>query len=229
MPVRLLESGSRKTRFVGGTVTSVGLHTALILGALYATAHAHPAVPDRPTSIRTIYFPPRPVTAPLSREKAPATLPVGRTLQFVRVPTIDVKTPTIDVTMDASTPMDFARTGISLGQADAADVSGPGSTTAAFRADQVERQVAVVPGSAPPEYPEMLRRAGVEGTVVATFIVGGDGRAEVDSIRFLRSDNRQFEDAVRAALRRMRFVPAEVGGRKVRQLVQMPFVFTLAR
>jgi len=27
----------------------------------------------------------------------------------------------------------------------------------------------------------------------------------------------------------MRFVPAEIGGRKVRQLVQMPFVFTLNR
>jgi protein TonB len=34
---------------------------------------------------------------------------------------------------------------------------------------------------------------------------------------------------VRVALRRMRFIPAEVGGVKVRQLVQMPFVFTLSR
>jgi protein TonB len=34
---------------------------------------------------------------------------------------------------------------------------------------------------------------------------------------------------VRVALRRMRFIPAEVGGAKVRQLVQMPFVFTLSR
>jgi len=27
----------------------------------------------------------------------------------------------------------------------------------------------------------------------------------------------------------MRFVPAEIGGKKVRQLVQMPFLFTLSR
>jgi periplasmic protein TonB len=45
----------------------------------------------------------------------------------------------------------------------------------------------------------------------------------------VRSDNRLFEDAVKEALRRMRFISAEAGGRKVRQLVQMPFVFTLAR
>jgi periplasmic protein TonB len=34
---------------------------------------------------------------------------------------------------------------------------------------------------------------------------------------------------VRTALRRMRFVPAQIGGKKVRQLVQMPFVFTLQK
>ncbi len=102
----------------------------------------------------------------------------------------------------------------------------PGGT---FRADQVEKQVSVVPGSPPPRYPEMLRNSGVEGQVTAVFVVDEMGRAEEDSIRFARSDNPLFEDAVKQALRRMRFVPAEIGGRKVRQLVQMPFVFTLAR
>jgi protein TonB len=71
--------------------------------------------------------------------------------------------------------------------------------------------------------------AGVEGQVIAVFVVDEDGRAEEGSVRFVRSDNRLFEDAVKLALRRMRFIPAQVGGKKVRQLVQMPFVFTLAR
>jgi protein TonB len=148
-------------------------------------------------------------------------------MRFVDTPPIDVKTPPIDLQIDVSRPGDFGRVGISEARADSGTIGGAGSATAAFSADQVERQVALVPGSAPPEYPEVLRRSGVEGTVVATFIVGDDGRAEIESIRFLRSDNRQFEGAVRAALKRMRFVPAEVAGRKVRQLVQMPFVFTL--
>jgi len=86
-----------------------------------------------------------------------------------------------------------------------------------------------MPGTPPPRYPEVLRSSGVEGQVVAVFVVNEMGRAEADSIRFSRSDNRLFEDAVKESLRRMRFVPAEIGGRKVRQLVQMPFVFTLAR
>jgi len=86
-----------------------------------------------------------------------------------------------------------------------------------------------VPGSAPPRYPEILRSSGVEGQVIAEFVVDESGRAEQESIRFMRSDNPLFENAVKQALHRMRFVPAEIGGRKVRQLVLMPFVFTLAR
>jgi protein TonB len=37
-----------------------------------------------------------------------------------------------------------------------------------------------------------------------------------------------FTQAVRAALPRMRFFPAQVGGKAVKQLVQMPFQFNLA-
>jgi protein TonB len=75
----------------------------------------------------------------------------------------------------------------------------------------------------------VLRNAGVEGQVIAEFVVDEQGRAEERSVRFVRGGNPLFEDAVRVALRRMRFISAEIGGRKVKQLVQMPFVFTIAR
>ncbi len=61
------------------------------------------------------------------------------------------------------------------------------------------------------------------------FVVDEQGRVEEASVRFVRSDNQLFEEAVRVALRRMRFIPAQVGGRKVKQQAQMPFVFTLSR
>ena len=86
-----------------------------------------------------------------------------------------------------------------------------------------------MPGSPAPRYPELLRSSGVEGQVMAEFVVDEQGKAVEKSVRIVRSDNALFEDAVRVAIRRMRFVAAEVGGRKVKQLVQMPFVFTLAR
>jgi hypothetical protein len=44
----------------------------------------------------------------------------------------------------------------------------------------------------------------------------------------VRATHEIFVIAVRNALPNMRFVPAEVRGRKVRQLVQEPFVFAIA-
>jgi len=38
-----------------------------------------------------------------------------------------------------------------------------------------------------------------------------------------------FTNSVKQALSGMRFYPAEIGGRKVKQLVQQPFNFTLTR
>jgi periplasmic protein TonB len=111
-------------------------------------------------------------------------------------------------------------------------MDGAGSPAGAdhtFRADQVERQVSLQSGSAAPRYPESLRSAGIEGAVTARFVVSEKGIVESDSVVFVRSGNPLFEEAVRDALRRMRFVPAEVGGRKVRQLVEMPFIFTLKK
>ena len=71
--------------------------------------------------------------------------------------------------------------------------------------------------------------AGVEGQIIAVFVVDEQGRAEAESVHFLQPDNELFEREVRVTLRGMRFIPAEVGGKKVRQLVQMPFVFKLSQ
>ena len=225
----LLESKSRKNRSPGGAMVSVGAHTLLIAAAVYATAQARPA-PERPRQvISRFYVPPSPTpatrTMPATRRQSP---PAGRTLIFVE-PKLSIDVPKIDVTGLISKPGDLGVSPIGSAPPLAGGESGAGNDRAPLRADQVEKQVAVIPGAAPPRYPEILRSAGLEGQVTALFVVDEQGRAEEESVRFDSSDNRLFEDAVRVALRRMRFIPAEVGGRKVRQLVQMPFVFTLSR
>jgi protein TonB len=89
--------------------------------------------------------------------------------------------------------------------------------------------VSLRPGSAAPDYPGSLRSAGVEGDVLVTFVVGETGKADLNTLLVLRSDHPLFEAAVKRALATMRFHPAEIGGQKVKQLVQMPFAFRLAR
>jgi protein TonB len=144
-------------------------------------------------------------------------------------PRIEVNVPAVDITAAATSPRDFGARPLGADGSAAGEETNIGGSKGPFLPEQVEEQAALAPGNAPPRYPEALRSAGVEGKVIAVFTVEETGRAEPESIRFVSSDNQLFEEAVRVALGRMRFVPAEVRGRKVRQLVQMPFVFTLGR
>jgi TonB family protein len=92
---------------------------------------------------------------------------------------------------------------------------------------QVDKPAVAYPDNPAPRYPELLRTAGVEGTVLAQFVVDTAGHPMLDTFKVLRSAHDLFTQSVRDALATMRFSPAEIGGRKVRQLVQMPFPFTI--
>ena len=94
---------------------------------------------------------------------------------------------------------------------------------------QVEKPVVPAPGSTSPRYPDMLRQAGVEGEVLAQFVVDTTGRAEPATLKILKSSHDLFIQSVKNALPQMKFIPAEVGGRKVKQLVQQPFSFSIAK
>jgi TonB family protein len=101
-----------------------------------------------------------------------------------------------------------------------------GERDTAYFEFQVDRPVRLLAGGAP-AYPAMLQSTGVQGQVIAQYVVDTLGRAEAASFRVLESTHVLFTSAVQAALPALRFVPAEVGGRKVRQLVQQPFVFSI--
>jgi len=224
----LLESKAKSERSVVGTFLSVAAHTALVAGALYATAQARMQPARSREIVRPVYFPApqTPTTLPQSEgRQRPLNL---RPPTFV-APRIDLHVPGVDNTGLVTKPGDFTPNPITVEGANHGEGPATGIANAPFLADQVERQASVAPGNAPPRYPEVLRSLGVEGRVIAQFIVDEHGRAEEASLGFLQSENQLFQDAVRAALGRMRFVPAQVGGRNVRQLVQMPFVFTLGR
>ena len=79
--------------------------------------------------------------------------------------------------------------------------------------------------SVAPRYPDILKSAGVEGKVIAQFVVDTSGRAVLSSLRVLMASHDLFASAVRSALPSMRFIPARIGGKRVEQVVQWPFVF----
>ena len=90
---------------------------------------------------------------------------------------------------------------------------------------QVEKPAMARPGNPSPGYPTHLREGGISGDVLAQFVVDENGRAEVRTLKFLRVSHNDFAKAVRDVLPRMSFFPAEIGGCKVRQVVQLPFGF----
>lgn len=96
-------------------------------------------------------------------------------------------------------------------------------------ASRVYKAAEAIPGMGPPAYPKALKSSGVEGEAIVQFIVDTTGRAELPSFTVLRATHILFGDAVKAALPRMRFLPAEIDGRKVRMRVTQNFSFALTK
>ncbi len=90
---------------------------------------------------------------------------------------------------------------------------------------QVDKPAEQRPGSVTPKYPADLRAAGVEGEVLAQFVVDARGIPDPTTYRLLKATNGTFATAVRAALPQMRYAPAERRRKKVSQLVQQSFHF----
>jgi periplasmic protein TonB len=225
---RLLESKASHERSVSGAVASVTAHTALIGLAIYATTQARVDAAPPSQVVRPFYFatPKAPPSSAPARGMPSST--INHRLMFVNPP-VSISLAPVDIPLTTIGPAEFSRDPIGGVASSGTGRTAPEGSYATFRADQVEKQVSLVAGSASPKYPEGLRMAGVEGRVVAQFVVGVGGRVEEGTVKLVRSDNALFDEAVRVALTRMQFTPAEIAGRKVRQLVEMPFVFTLSR
>ena len=90
---------------------------------------------------------------------------------------------------------------------------------------QVMKPVRLLPDQPHPRYPESMRKSGIQGEVLAQFVVDTLGHADMSTFKVLRSNATEFTNAVRIGLPQMAFMPAELQDRKVRQVVQMPFNF----
>jgi TonB family protein len=95
-----------------------------------------------------------------------------------------------------------------------------------FKLDEAARPL---PEAGWPTYPADMRAAKREGEVLARFVVNGDGTVDPSTLQIVRSTDEAFTAAVRDAMHLLRFSPARVGGRAVRQLVEQPFTFALAK
>ncbi|MGH7619343.1 MAG: energy transducer TonB [Gemmatimonadaceae bacterium] len=82
--------------------------------------------------------------------------------------------------------------------------------------------------SAAPAYPLDLLEKHVEGMALVRYVVDTTGFADTHSFTVIRATDSGFVRAVRDALPYMRFSPAKIGAKKVRQMVEQPFTFKIA-
>ena len=228
----LLESRAPRARQAGSTALSAVLHGAIIAGAVALTwpttgeATIHPTDPEpvvhfAPIIDRTPTQTSRPLQAQPSGGITfaapplipPTDIPIG-------LPPIDLAQPTIG---------DETTFGLHAGLPTDGMVAGGGAPTPTGISDvaDVERIPRVIGQPPAPRYPSALRQSGMDGKVMIRFVIDTLGRAELEGVVVQESSHPLFTDAVRSALAQFRFSPGEVGGRKVRTMVQLPFTFAL--
>lgn len=101
----------------------------------------------------------------------------------------------------------------------------PSSFASALFARDVTSPAAAVPGSPRPTYPSALAAEGTRALVSTMFVVDTDGRPSMESFRALNTAAQPFIDAIREALKRTRFVPAQKDSAPVQQVVQYTYDF----
>jgi TonB family protein len=231
MFTQLLASKPVRQRSTAGLVGSIALHTAIAVGVVYATMRVAPVAAAVVTQ-RVHYVP---QTEPEPQPPAPTpSVPTTPVVSDWTGPVINVPTivPTTLPPIGPSTlpaPSDFAPgTRFVPGGTPGTGVTAP-APGAAYVADQVDVVVAIAKGSPMPAYPSALRSTGIDGSARFRFVVDSTGRVEVNSVEQVLASHEAFAFAVRATLARMRFTPAQVNGKTVRQLVELPFVFRVER
>ena len=198
-------------------VVSLAVHSALILGGVYAlrTAgrNAGSVLADT-----TVVFLESPQLA-LQQDPVQPDLPLQGFQALVAPPQIPTSIPPVDLHQHFD-PRDYSGTGVEGGLANGAAPADSQVYTGA----SVEEAPALL--SPPPAYPELLRRAGIAGRVLLQAIVDTAGRVEPKSVKILESPSPAFDLPIKRWALVARFRPARLGGRAVRVLVNLPVDFS---
>jgi TonB family protein len=221
-----VESYAVKTTAAGTSAFLSTVTHAVLIGLSVAATQKAPGVPEESIANRVYYLPP-PDRVPNQQARQERiqwmamgvpTNPIG---QFA-----DVRTGRSELGKSAAAdPLDGLKLGTdSINLPPSPDIAGADN---AFSVLDVDSAVTRHPWSAAPAYPAEMLKKKMEGSVFVRYVVDTTGFADVASFEVLRSTHDDFTLAVRTALPDMRFNPARIGKRRVRQLVEQEFSFKI--
>jgi protein TonB len=227
----LLESRARRHRRTGGAALSIAAHVAIIGVTTAATMHGT-AAPRTAVKPEFVVFKATPAPKPPERQASTAPPTSSRTVVPAPI-TLVISPPTMvppslpDIDLSRGVTPDL----VSIGRQPSAPAGGGAGRTFGLSDSTASdkwtvREVLMnIVSSAKPRYPEVLRQSGVGGRVLVQFTVDTTGRVDMASVRVMQSTHDLFTQAVRSALASFRFKPAEVNGKRVAALAEMPFEF----
>ncbi len=232
----LSDPKNKAGRGVPGTATSMILHVVLIWAAVVVTSRAGEIIQEVASDTTMVFLTQQenePEPEPELDEPPPQQIvnlnPPPKGFQTLSAP-IDIPTdiPPIDLS-ERFDPRDFSGVGVEGGVfSGVVGGTGPVDLTQTFLEAAVDEPPERISGPNP-RYPEMLRQAGVEGSVILSFVIDTAGRVEASSVEIIQSTNRAFEGPARDVIVRSRYRPGRVRGTPVRVLVQQSISFTIQR
>ncbi len=225
----LIESNPRKRqggRFGSSTTLSILFHGLLVAAAVKATIAAGEQFKESKLDTTMVFIQPEEKKQEEQKPEVKLEEPKGFTalLAPVNIPT---NIPPINLN-EKFDPKDFSGVGIEKGISalSATDVKiDPGQAFIEAVVDEKPERITTLT----PDYPDLLRQAGIEGTVVVEVIIDTTGHAEPSSLRIVQSTNKAFELSARDAVLKSMYRPGRVRGQAVRVLVQVPISFSIRR
>jgi outer membrane biosynthesis protein TonB len=218
----LLESNTRGFQFRQGALVSLVTHSLLISASVMATRGGRDEAIEAAEETVTFLIPMNRTNSPPPREES---------VQFVRegekAGTGGFEEKIVDKAATREAPV--VGTGPEEGKPEEAapDIVPNAIYDTVATAVDVDSMVTRFSDSAAPMYPPKLLELKVEGGAYVQFVVDTTGAADTTSFRVISATHPEFAQSVRDALPGMRFHPAILRSKKVRQLVEQPFMFKI--
>ena len=214
MVLTLLESGRKteKKGLFGVGFASLAIHSAMIVGVVYATLHAAP-LDDQVRMGRTVVLL---ALEELHNAADPPRVQLADPLQEFQPVAVSAQIPTDMPAVDLQQrfdPKDYSSSDV---EGSRVVVSG----NEVYAEALVEERPALL-SAPPPVYPAPLKQAGIQGRVILPAVIDTTGRVEPASVRIVNSSHPAFDQPTKDWVLKALFRPARLHGRCVRVSINL--------